>query len=108
MSLKKYMAKKLKLRYMTAPNRIVSDVENYSSRLANADSLSIYAQGKQITVQDIDERGLVGALQDSPIKSDAPAQRIEFIPMGAAHLCISIFLIIGDGDATMAWHEDGR
>jgi hypothetical protein len=46
---------------------------------------------------------MVGPLQDSPIKSDAPIEEVSLIPMGAARLRITMFPVIGSGADAHEW-----
>jgi hypothetical protein len=61
------------------------------------------ARGKRIPEWQIDAHGLVAPLQDSPVKSNQPAETILLIPMGAARLRISAFPVIGDAPDAHAW-----
>ena len=67
--------------------------------------LIIKAQAKQIPAWTIDEYGLAGELQDSPVKSDGATETVELIPMGAARLRISAFPVIGDGEGAVEWGD---
>jgi len=46
---------------------------------------------------------MVGKLQASPIKSDAPTENLTLIPMGCARLRISSFPVIGSGPDAHEW-----
>jgi hypothetical protein len=65
--------------------------------------ITLKAQGRRIPEWRLDRFGLVAPLQDSPVKSDQPAESITLIPMGAARLRISAFPVIGDGPDAHAW-----
>jgi hypothetical protein len=60
--------------------------------------------GKKIPGWIIDKYGLAGELQDSPVRSDQPADSIELIPMGAARLRISAFPVIGENG--LEWEKN--
>ncbi len=53
------------------------------------------ATGKKIPEWTLDQYGLAGELQDSPVISDEEVEKLELIPMGAARLRISAFPVIG-------------
>lgn len=59
--------------------------------------LELRAKGRRISAWKQEASGLVGKLQPSPVKSDAPVETITLIPMGAARLRISSFPVIGNG-----------
>ncbi len=65
--------------------------------------IELKSKGKRIPAWQIDEHGLVGKLQDSPVKSDEAAETITLIPMGAARLRISMFPVIGSGSDAKEW-----
>jgi DUF1680 family protein len=65
--------------------------------------IELRAKGKRIPEWKSDYLGLVGLLQDSPVKSNEPVEDISLIPMGAARLRISSFPVIGDGPDAHQW-----
>lgn len=65
----------------------------------------IKAKGKKIPQWTIDQYGLAGELQQSPVKSEEPTEDIELIPMGAARLRISAFPVIGEGSDANIWSQ---
>jgi hypothetical protein len=65
--------------------------------------LQLQARGKRIPAWQADSRGLVGKLQPSPVKSDAPAEALTLIPMGAARLRITAFPVIAEGPNAHVW-----
>src|SRR5205823_14913272 len=58
---------------------------------------TLRVKGKKIPAWKVDRFGLVGPLQDSPVKSDERMETVTLIPMGAARLRISAFPLIGFG-----------
>ena len=69
------------------------------------DSVPIYIEGlgKKIKNWKIDEFGLAGELQDSPVFSDEPVEKVKLIPMGAARLRISSFPVISEDETANKW-----
>jgi hypothetical protein len=67
--------------------------------------VELKAKGKRIPNWQLDQLGLVGKLQPSPVKSNEPVEPITLIPMGAARLRISSFPVIGDGKDAHQWVE---
>ena len=65
--------------------------------------IEIHAKAKKIAAWTLDPQGLVGKLQRSPIKSDAPVESVKLIPMGAARLRVSSFPVIGEGQGAREW-----
>ncbi|MBI1933022.1 MAG: glycoside hydrolase family 127 protein [Ignavibacteriales bacterium] len=63
----------------------------------------IKAKGKRIPAWKIDEYGLAGELQNSPVKSSEAIEDIKLIPMGAARLRISSFPVIGNDSTANVW-----
>ena len=65
--------------------------------------LELRARGRRIAEWQLSGRGLVGKLQQSPVKSSQPVEEITLIPMGAARLRIASFPVIGEGDEAHSW-----
>jgi hypothetical protein len=65
--------------------------------------LELRAKARKIPAWKIDRLGLVGLLQDSPVKSSEPLEEITLIPMGAARLRISSFPVLGKGENAHDW-----
>jgi hypothetical protein len=66
--------------------------------------IELRAKGKKIPAWKIDKLGLVGRLQDSPVKSSEPVEPITLIPMGAARLRITTFPVMGTGKDAQEWN----
>lgn len=65
--------------------------------------IELRAKARKIAGWQQDAQGLVGKLQPSPIKSDEPIESVTLIPMGAARLRITMFPVIGTGEAAHDW-----
>ncbi len=65
--------------------------------------VELEVDAKRIPEWKIDEYGLVGELQDSPLWSDEPVEKILLLPMGAARLRISAFPVIADKKDAVRW-----
>lgn len=61
---------------------------------AESSPLILEAKAKKIPGWKLDQYGLVGELQDSPVQSEEALEKISLIPMGAARLRISAFPVI--------------
>lgn len=51
----------------------------------------------------IPDLALIDELQDSPVRSSEPEERITLIPMGCARLRVSAFPVIGEGPDAQDW-----
>ena len=65
--------------------------------------IELVATAKKIDAWQLDAHGLAAKLQDSPVKSEEPAEKVTLIPMGAARLRISMFPVIGSGSDAIEW-----
>ncbi|MGB7325263.1 MAG: beta-L-arabinofuranosidase domain-containing protein [Rubripirellula sp.] len=65
--------------------------------------ITITATARKIPQWTLDRNGLCAVLQDSPVNSDQPNQRVTLIPMGAARLRISAFPVIASGEDGNRW-----
>ncbi|MBI4323965.1 MAG: glycoside hydrolase family 127 protein [Chloroflexi bacterium] len=65
--------------------------------------LTLLAKARKIPAWKMDNLGLVGQLQDSPVKSGEPTETVTLIPMGAARLRISAYPVIGAGKNARDW-----
>jgi hypothetical protein len=75
---------------------------------ADAAPLLLHAKAKRIPAWQQDRLGLIGPLQQSPVKSAEPLERVTLIPMGAARLRVTAFPAIGDGPDAHAWAALGK
>ncbi|RZQ60960.1 beta-L-arabinofuranosidase domain-containing protein [Amycolatopsis suaedae] len=63
------------------------------------------AQAKRIAEWEADSENVVGLLQPSPARSDAPAETVTLIPMGAARLRITSFPTTPAGGGGHRWQR---
>ncbi len=69
----------------------------------DAAPIQLRAKARRIPAWDLDDKGLVREVQDSPVKSSAPVEEVTLIPMGAARLRIASFPVIGHGPEAKEW-----
>jgi len=72
---------------------------------ADAAPIQLRANAKKIPEWVKDHLGLVGKLQQSPVKSDEPVETVTLIPMGCARLRISAFPTIGTDPDAKKWNQ---
>jgi hypothetical protein len=65
--------------------------------------IELHVKARKIPGWTMDHLNMVGKLQQSPVKSDEPAETVTLIPMGAARLRISQFPTIGTGPDAHEW-----
>jgi len=70
---------------------------------ADAAPVELRCHAKKIPQWRLDELGLVGPLQQSPVKSDESKEEVTLVPMGCARLRISAFPTIGAGPEAHEW-----
>jgi hypothetical protein len=70
---------------------------------ANAAPIQLRTKAKKIPNWKKDNLGMVGKIQDSPVKSGEPTETVTLIPMGCARLRISAFPTIGTGPDAHEW-----
>ena len=73
--------------------------------VAAAAPIELTARAKRIPNWQLDELGLVGQMQQNPVKSDAPIEQIRLIPLGCARLRVSAFPVIGEGPDAREWSK---
>lgn len=71
----------------------------------NAVPIQLRAKAKRIVNWQDDHLGMVGKIQQSPVKSDEPVETVTLVPMGAARLRISAFPVIGEGEDAREWEK---
>jgi hypothetical protein len=70
--------------------------------------IAMEVDARRIPQWTLDRHGLCAVLQDSPARSDEPAETVSLIPMGAARLRISAFPVLGTGPEAQAWVSPGK
>jgi len=65
--------------------------------------IQLEGQGKRIPQWKQEGNGLIGLLQESPVRSDEPLEKITLVPMGCARLRVSVFPRIGEGPDANVW-----
>jgi len=67
--------------------------------------IELRAKARRIPAWKLDRLGLVGELQDSPVRTGEPIEFVSLIPMGAARLRITSFPVVGVGRTVHEWTE---
>jgi hypothetical protein len=70
--------------------------------------LEIRAKARKIPEWKLNDVGLVGSLNPSPVLSNEPEETILLIPMGAARLRITSFPVIGSGPDATPWATETK
>lgn len=82
-------------------------VDNFPFTLESV-PLEIKAKGRQIPQWVIDQYGLAGELQDSPVQVKTEVEDITLVPMGAARLRISAFPVIARDGNGNKWSDPDK
>jgi hypothetical protein len=66
-------------------------------------AVKLRAKARRVPAWKLDALGVVGKLQENPVRSSEPVETVTLIPMGAARLRISAFPEIGAGPGAHEW-----
>jgi hypothetical protein len=80
-----------------APMAIVHKSGPVPAQPFTADTVPILVttKARRVPGWTLEPNGMIGEIQQSPIKTDSPAETITLIPMGAARLRLSMFPVAG-------------
>lgn len=67
--------------------------------------ITLCAKARRIPEWTQEANGLIGEVQQSPVKSDQPVEEVTLVPMGCARLRVSAFPRIGDGLGAHEWAD---
>jgi DUF1680 family protein len=67
--------------------------------------IKLHVKGRRIPQWGQEPSGIVGPLQQSPVRTTEPEETLTLIPMGAARLRITMFPRVGSGADAVAWEE---
>ena len=73
--------------------------------LPESTPVELRARARRIPSWKLDRLGLVGELQNSPVRSQESIEFVNLIPMGAARLRITSFPVVGLGKNANQWTE---
>ncbi|HEY3267428.1 MAG TPA: beta-L-arabinofuranosidase domain-containing protein [Armatimonadota bacterium] len=65
---------------------------------------TITAKGRRIPNWGM-HKGLADVLQQSPVRTDEPLEKLTLVPMGCARLRVSAFPVVGDGPDAREWAQ---
>ena len=74
----------------------------------DAAPVHLRAEARKIPQWKKDHLGLVGPIQQSPVKSDESVETVTLIPMGCARLRVSAFPTIGTGPDAHEWSQTAQ
>lgn len=67
--------------------------------------ITLRGKARRIPPWTQEANGLIGAVRQSPVRSDEPVEEVMLIPMGCARLQVSAFPTIGDGPSAHEWAD---
>jgi len=75
---------------------------------AEAAPVVLKARARRVPQWRQEANGLVGEVQESPVRTTEPVEEVRLIPMGCARLRITAFPVVGDGPDAHEWREPAQ
>ncbi|MCI0512541.1 glycoside hydrolase family 127 protein, partial [candidate division KSB1 bacterium] len=65
--------------------------------------IELRVKGRQLPAWKLETNGLIGNFQGSPVQSSEPLEELSLIPMGMAHLRVTVFPRLSDSPDANVW-----